>query len=340
MPRTSASRASTVVLALLIAAPAFAAAPHILLFPAIGQPGEVAVHGRVLKQAPSRGSSSLSRNLRRLTTSEWEGAPVELTFAGTTVKTRSGEDGVFEAVFRPAEGTVTPGLHQVEARVPGAATRSSVRIVADGAPFFVISDFDDTVAISNVIRRRQLLKAALLQDSPTQPAVKGMNGFYQCLVEDRTPNPGLAFVSGSPHQFGPRIAAFLTHNQFPIAGLYLRNWGPDTVSGYKQPVIRRLLGQMKQGAILVGDSGEADPEVYKQIRKEFPGRVKDIYIRDAGRSADAARFEGMVLFKDAREAATHALGKGYIQQACFDRVFGGTGTGAGTVKQTAAEAAQ
>jgi phosphatidate phosphatase APP1 len=321
MTKSSLPR-SCLLVAVLVAGPVLAASPHILLFPAVGQPGEVAVHGRVLKQAPSAGSSTLSRNLRRLTSSNWEGAPVEVSFGGQTVKTTAGNDGVFEAVFRPAEGELSPGLHEVEARVPGTAARSTVRVVADASPFFVISDFDDTVAVTHVLSRRGLMRSALLQDGDTQPVVPGMAPLYRCLVEDRTPTPGLAFVSGSPHQFASRMGTFLRKNGFPLAGLYLRDLGPNTLSGYKQPVIRRLMKGMKQPALFFGDSGEADPEVYAEIRREFPDRVLDIYIRDAGRSTDAARFEGMVLFRDAREVAVHALGKGYIRQACFEEAFG------------------
>ena len=322
MHKTRSSSLAALLL-ILASAPALAASPYILLFPAVGQPSEVAIHGRVLKQAPGQGSTTLSRNLRRLTASTWEGAPVEVSFAGQTLQTRSGDDGVFEVRFALPEGAVVPGFHTVEARVPGAsASQSTVRIVADAAPFFVISDFDDTVAVSNVLQRSKVVQAALLKDSRTHPVVPGMSGLYQCLVEDRSPHPGLAFVRGSPHQFGPRIASFLQHNGFPLSGLYLRNWGPDTMSGYKQPTIRKLMNQMKQPVILFGDSGEKDPEVYAQIRSEFPERVKDIYIRDAGRTADSKRFEGMVLFKDAREAAAHALARGHIRQDCHDRVFG------------------
>lgn len=312
----------SVAVVVLVSLPAWAG-PQVLLFPAVGQPTELTVHGRVLKDAPTKGSNVLSRNLRRLTAPNWEGAPVEVSYRGIHVKTKSGDDGIFEATFKlPPELAAKPGVEEIEARVPGAAARAPVRIVDDAVPFFVISDFDDTVAVTNVIRRRGLVKAALLQDSDTQPVVVGMSDFYQCLIEERAPVTGLAFVSGSPHQYGPRITKFLGNNKFPFAGLYLRDLGPDTLSGYKQPVIRNLLARMKQKVILVGDSGEADPEVYAQIRKEFPDRVLQIYIRDAGRTEDATRFKDMMVFKDAKGAAAHAAKAGYLSQACFDQRFG------------------
>ncbi len=306
------------------------AQPALLLFPAVGRPGEVTLQGRVLKEAPSRGSSVMSKNLRRLTAPNWEGAPVEITYRGVTVKTRSGHDGLFETTIRlPPQAQAKPGLERWDVSVPGAAADSTVRIVDDAAPFFVVSDFDDTVAVSNVTSRRGLVKSALFQDATTQPAVAGMDEFYRCLIEDRRPTPGLAFVSGSPHQYAPRMSLYLSRNGFPLAGLYLRDLGPKTLSGYKQPVIRKLLESLPQNAILIGDSGEHDPEVYAEIRREFPDRVLAVYIRDVGRTNDASRVKDMVLFRDGREAATDAVKKGFITQACFDREFGQAQAGEG-----------
>ena len=308
--------ASFCALLTLSAAVAFAE-PQILLFPGIGRPDQVTVQGRVLKQAPTRGSSTLARNLRRLTAPDWEGAPVELSFHGSTLKTRTRDDGLFEVTFSfaPADGP-SPGLGELIARVPGAVARGSVRIVDPRAPFLVISDFDDTVAVTHVLDRRRFLDAALLQDARTQPAVPGMSALYQCLVEDREVIAPLAFVSGSPQQYAPRVSAFLQRHGFPLAALYLRDLRPDTLSNYKQPAIRNLLHAVPQKAILIGDSGEHDPEVYAQIRREFPERVLGIYIHDVGRSDDPARFQDMVLFKDADQAARDAVKRGWISEEC------------------------
>jgi phosphatidate phosphatase APP1 len=73
--------------------------------------------------------------------------------------------------------------------------------------------------------------------------------------------------------------------------------------------------------VLVGDSGEKDPEVYEQIREEFPGRVKAIYIRDAGRTEDKERFTDMVLFREAGEAAAHAVKSGLADASCVSAAF-------------------
>lgn len=297
------------------------AGPAVLLMPGLGREEGVTLRGRVLKEAPSRGSSVLSRNLRRLTAPNWEGAKVEVSLLGATATVTSGHDGAFEVSLKPPEGSrFRPGPHLAVAKLEGGAVaRARVEVVADSTPLLLISDFDDTVAVSQVTDKGALLVNALLKDSDTQGVVPGMADFYGCL---RQPRPAaFALVSGSPVQFMPRVASFLARHRFPAFGLYLRDLGPSTLSGYKQPVIRRLLQQFSQPVVLVGDSGEHDPEVYAQIREEFPGRVKAIYIRDAGRAEKAERFQGMVLFKDAREAAEHAAQADLALPACVARAF-------------------
>ncbi len=314
------ARLAALVLA-LASAPVLAA-PAVLLSPSLGRPGGVTLQGRVLAETP-HGSTALSRNLRSLAARNWKGAKVEVSFEGLTATVTSGDDGNFQVTLQPpAGGSFSPGRHSAQARVPGATATAYVEILADTAPLLVISDFDDTLAISEVTKPGKLVTNALLRDEDTQKAVSGMPGFYGCLGADAKAPPGFALVSGSPVQFMPRVGAFLVRHQFPEGfGIYLRDFGPGSLSAYKQPIIRELLQRFPQPVVLVGDSGEKDPEVYAQIREEFPGRVRAIYIRDAGNSASATRFDGMVLFKEASTAALHAAQAGLARPACVTAAF-------------------
>ena len=306
--------------ALLCVSSVALAGPAVLLFPALGRGSGVLLQGRVLKEAPSVGSSVLARNLRRLTAPNWEGAKVEVSFRGITTLVTSGHDGNFEVNLQPPKGEEFPkGFSLAEAKVAGGSAQTRVEVVADTAPFLVISDFDDTIAVTQVVKTAKLLENAFLKDSDTQEAVPGMAAFYGCLKAPGAPS--FALVSGSPVQYAPRVASFLTRNGFPPLGLYLRDLGPGTLSDYKQPIIRRLLQQFPQPVVLVGDSGERDPEVYSQIRQEFPGRVKAIFIRDAGHAEDASRFTDMFLFHDTSEAAAHAVKNGLADPECVAGAF-------------------
>ncbi|GMU63148.1 MAG: hypothetical protein AMXMBFR34_49110 [Myxococcaceae bacterium] len=310
-----------------------AAAPLVLLFPAVGAPGGVTLSGRVLKHAPSSGSSTVSRNLRWLTSSNWEGAKVEVRFAGRAATITSGHDGNFQVTMTPGEGkSFEPGLSTAEAHVDGAETGiATVDVIAPAAPFFVISDFDDTLAITNVVKVGGAVEAGLFKDSTTQPVVEGMAPFYGCLKDGKPARPVFALVSGSPVQYTGRVIQFLSRHGFPVFGQYLRDFGPKTLSGYKQPLIRLLLQSISQPVVLVGDDGEKDPEVYAQIRDEFPGRVKAVYIRKAGGAQTAGRFTGMFHFGQPSEAAADAVTKGLAAAACVATAFpepGGTSSGA------------
>lgn len=300
----------------LFASAAFAQS-NVVLFPAVGIPNKVTVSGRVLKAAPSAGSSTFSKNLRRLLTANWEGAEVEVRMLGQAQKTVSGHDGNFEVTFASREGFGV-GVTRAEAKVAGQPVAGATVTIADAAaPFMVISDFDDTLAHTHVVSRRKLFKAALLQDESTQGVVDGMPALMRCLAADKAATPAFALVSGSPVQYTHRVDAFLARHRFPMFGLYLRDLGPGTLSGYKQPVIRSLMKAMPFPVVLVGDSGEKDPEVYAEIRAEFGDRVKAIFIRDAGNAETAARFEGMTLFRTPDEAAQVAVTKGLLTAGCY-----------------------
>ncbi|WP_233262025.1 phosphatase domain-containing protein [Vitiosangium sp. GDMCC 1.1324] len=309
-------------LVLALASATALAGPAVLLSPVLGRPESVTLHGRVLAETP-HGSTALSRNLRRLAARNWKGARVEVSFLGVEALVTSGEDGEFQVTLQPPKGRTFPvGGHEARALVTGASASARVEILADTTPFLVVSDFDDTLAISEVTQPDKLVTNALLRDADTQKVVPGMAGFYGCLGTDAGAVPAFALVSGSPVQFGPRVGTFLARHGFPAGfGLYLRDLGPGTLSDYKQPIIRGLLQRIPYPVVLVGDSGEKDPEVYAQIRDEFPGRVRAIYIRDAGNSGDAARFKDMVLFKDASSAAEHAVQGGLARRACVSTAF-------------------
>ena len=75
--------------------------------------------------------------------------------------------------------------------------------------------------------------------------------------------------------------------------------------------------------VLIGDSGEEDPEIYLQTIREHPGRIKAVYIRDVTPGerdaevmamADEARKLGteMVAVPDTTAAAEHAASIGLI----------------------------
>jgi phosphatidate phosphatase APP1 len=96
---------------------------------------------------------------------------------------------------------------------------------------------------------------------------------------------------------------FMDEAGFPAGGYHLRNvWtrgntrfdlSDSGVESYKFAPIKTVLALHPGRAfILVGDSGEKDPEVYAQVARLNPGRIKHIYIRRAPHADEsAARYE-------------------------------------------------
>jgi phosphatidate phosphatase APP1 len=94
---------------------------------------------------------------------------------------------------------------------------------------------------------------------------------------------------------------------------------------HKGKVIREILTTYPTlPFILIGDSGQQDPEIYRAIVGEFPDRILAIYIRDVTRRRErteairkladevlAAR-SMLVLVDDSEAAARHAAEHGWI----------------------------
>jgi phosphatidate phosphatase APP1 len=303
--------------AALFSAAARADTPALLLPANLGRTDVVWVFGRVLEEQHGQHGPKAWRTARMLAAHNLPGAEVQVSFLGRTARAVSGHDGEFEVELRPAEGEAFPPGRQVaEVRVKEVAALATVLVVAPGAPFLLVSDLDDTVAVTHVGDPRKLLASTFLEDAETQPAVPGMAALYRCLTGAGSP---LVIVSGTPVQLAPRVARFLEKNGFPPAALHLRNLGSKTVrGGYKEPVLARLAERFPGVPfLLVGDSGEHDPEIFAAFMKQHPGRVLRAYVRKASAApGPAARFEGLLLFDDPAQVAADAAEKGIVGAPC------------------------
>ncbi len=151
----------------------------------------------------------------------------------------------------------------------------------------IISDIDDTVKITCVRDKKEAFRNTFLREFR---AVPGMSSLYR-----KWHKRGYMFhyVSGSPWQIYPSLCEFFDANGFPRAYYHLKDFRLKDSSSlrfligdqleYKKVIIEDLMRQFPfHRFILVGDSGERDPEVYAGIVKKFRERVKAVLIRDLG----------------------------------------------------------
>jgi hypothetical protein len=159
----------------------------------------------------------------------------------------------------------------------------------------VISDIDDTIKDTGVTDPRRLARSTFLE--PFRP-VPGMAERYAAWEEQ---GASFHYVSSSPWQLYEPIARFMDASGYPRGAFSLKRFRPkdESVLGLfasplttKPPVIESILDRWPQRTfLLVGDSGEKDPEVYGGITRKYGDRVAAIYIRDVtGEAADSVRY--------------------------------------------------
>jgi hypothetical protein len=159
----------------------------------------------------------------------------------------------------------------------------------------IISDIDDTIKRTQVRERREMLLNTFSRRFEPAPR---MAAWYRALAQ--TPHTRFHYLSASPIQLYPALSDFIRTADFPEGSMHLREsttWrtlvpGAEDSRAHKLGVIERLLAEFAQRRfVLVGDSGEADPEIYAQTFRAHPGRIDAIVIRDVtGESRLAERY--------------------------------------------------
>jgi phosphatidate phosphatase APP1 len=150
--------------------------------------------------------------------------------------------------------------------------------------FSVISDIDDTIKVTEVRNRDQMLRNTFVREFQPAP---GMADLYRRWASQT--NLVFHYVSAGPCQLLPLLDEYLHTNTFPSGPISLRvfDWRSDlfaTKSGaerFKPGAIEAILKSYPQRRfVMVGDSGEHDPEIYGAIARRFPKQILRIYIRD------------------------------------------------------------
>ncbi|MEI6257872.1 MAG: App1 family protein [Planctomycetota bacterium] len=167
----------------------------------------------------------------------------------------------------------------------------SVQVIDDEG-ISVISDIDDTVKVTNVANRRELLSNTLLREFY---AVPGMAEIYRRWQETGT---AFHYVSASPWQLASCLCGFLRDTGLPAGSMHLKLFRlkDSTPLGRlpsrkrsKRRAIEQIMNDFpNRRFLLVGDSGERDPEVYAAVARRYPHRVIGVAIRQVeGKSSPA-----------------------------------------------------
>jgi len=282
--------------------------------------------------------SNLLSMIKRYVGDEFAGVRLRIEFNGDVKEVETNEEGFFKCTFQltnPVSDDILWSkarfilLDQLSEDQPEIIFFGDVLMVSHKHEFLVVSDVDDTFLVSHSTRFIKKIRLMLFKNATTRLPFPGVVEFYKALQKGSTGksfNP-IFYVSSSERNLYDLLIDFCEYRDIPKGPFMLRSMQTSLVKlinagggnhQHKLESIRFLLEFFPNlNFVLIGDSGQRDPEIYLQTISEFPGRIKVIYIRIVGNRrrikltkqiAEESQKFGvkMVLVKNTEEATYHA----------------------------------
>ncbi len=265
---------------------------------------------------------------------------------GTIINTKTDDHGYFIAKFihknllelANDEGWVLAEVSygdlnfkrtiQKENRFP-----AEVLVPSQQAEYGVVSDIDDTILHTGVVSRLKwkLIYNTFFKSAKRRKSLEGAAEFYHLLhrgVSGNNANP-IFYVSHSPWNLYLYLELFLKQNNFPKGPILLRSFEyftsrkkRKTGPRKKHEIINLLETYQGLPFILIGDGGEHDLDIYIELTKQYPDRVKAIYVRSVTHKKKMLRIQNLINnYKDvpvlivdsSQQAIDHAREYGFIR---------------------------
>ncbi|SIS49342.1 App1 family protein [Belliella pelovolcani] len=315
-----------------------------------GSREKVYLIGRVLKDrgiglseiSDSRWKN-FSKMYKRFMSWEIPNVKVKATINGDSWIAETDDEGYFEFFINPKQPlqNTTPWvsleLELIDQIVPNQGkvnTKARVIIPTKDVEYGIISDIDDTIVPTGATRIWEMLKTTFLGNAHRRIPFPGVAAFYQALEKgtDGKENNPLFYVSSSPWNLYDFLTEMMSVHGIPLGPLMLRDLGlsrEQLIAGshfdHKLSQVEKIFELVPDiPFILIGDSGQYDPEIYLQVIKDYPGRVKMIYIRHVSEKRKETVLHvknkmkslgvDMLLIEDTLKAAEDALSKGWIRE--------------------------
>ena len=159
----------------------------------------------------------------------------------------------------------------------------------------LISDIDDTIKHSNIIGgAREIFRNAFIRDL-ADLTIDGVREWYNTLHDMGVK---IHYVSNAPWQVYPVLSSYFKLANLPPGSFHLKQYS-GALQGIFEPVAERKKGTLdrlmrdfpERKFILVGDSGEADLEVYTDVVLGNPDRILGVFIRDVTTPVQSGYFD-------------------------------------------------
>lgn len=289
---------------------------------------------------------TLAAMWRRFETDEVPGVTVRA--AGSRAETDA--EGYVRLTLRPDAGSVhgeDPRWRDVTLELEGSdapGARASAHVLVPGADarFAVVSDIDDTIVVTGATDKLRMVPRVLTNPAGARVPFPGVAAFYAALERggaegEADANP-VFYVSSGPWNLYDLLVNYMALQGLPLGPVFLRDFGLSRSgpigAGHADHKGKAVSGLMDTypglGFVLIGDSGERDPQIYADVAEAHRGRVRAVYLRAVTEASAAnagphvARLEALGvpvrLAPDTAAMAAHAAAHGLIARADADAV--------------------
>jgi phosphatidate phosphatase APP1 len=289
-----------------------------------GSAERIFVIGRAFWQRTDRpgGGSELRDIVRRVRRRAVRGASIRARFYGAETVVTTDRDGYFRVEMSP--GGAVPReerWHRLELEMlsPQRIEASAeVYIPPERARAVIVSDIDDTVMYTGVVNKAAMLWRLFVQDAESRTVFPGVSRLYRALHAGAGGDEGnpMLYVSRAPWGLYDVLETFFQSHDIPAGPvLFLREWGislrhplPRRAEDHKQQLIDAMMElYAEMPFVLIGDSGQHDPEIYRRVIARHPGRVRAVYIREVTARGPERAAEVAAISEALRESGAHLV---------------------------------
>lgn len=286
-------------------------------------PDQIILRGRVLsilRHSEAREAQSRWGNFRQILsmfrTDEVRGATVR----SGDVTAISDEEGYFTlALPRDARTGWSVEYVHVDGRAEPVAC--PVFVPEPNANFMVISDIDDTVLETGAYSLLRNLYTSLTGNARTRHVFEDSRKLMDQL-SDNGRNP-VFYVSSSPWNLHDFLADIFVNSGLVRGPMFLRDLGLSKTKfiteghgNHKGGSIAHILrANPELPAILLGDTGQHDAHIYRDVITDHPNRIIAVGLRTPGPGMDAADRHDLSALRDTAVPTFAAPNfEGFIQE--------------------------
>lgn len=248
-----------------------------------------------------------SRGWRAFVAAPVVDTPVTIQWGERSVMTRTDRAGLID--FTITGHGLQPGAHHVTLVGPQAdPVEAAVHVFSSRQRFGIISDIDDTILTTNLPRPLVAGWNTFVRSEAERIPVAGMATMYREFIEDHEPvgeghpvvgeageieridveraEVPVIYVSTGAWNTAPHLTRFIRRNGFPQGPLLLTDWGATNTgwfrsgAAHKRAQLRRIARELPHIRwVLIGDTGQRDPKLYREFAQSHPELVRAIALR-------------------------------------------------------------